>query len=60
MEKILVAGATGTTGKKVIDLLRDLDGYEPVAMVRKESQQKEFEQNGVKTVLLIRLRASIR
>ncbi|NND88732.1 MAG: SDR family oxidoreductase, partial [Flavobacteriaceae bacterium] len=37
--------------KKVIDLLKDSEAYEPVAMVRKESQQKEFEQKGVKTVL---------
>lgn len=50
MEKILVAGATGTTGKKIISLLKDSDTYTPVAMVRKESQQKEFEAQGVETV----------
>lgn len=50
MEKILVAGATGTTGKKVINLLKDSENYTPVAMVRKESQQKEFEAQGVATV----------
>lgn len=50
MEKILVAGATGTTGKKVINLLKDTDTYTPVAMVRNESQQKEFAAQGVETV----------
>ncbi|MDX1463523.1 MAG: SDR family oxidoreductase [Marinirhabdus sp.] len=50
MEKILVAGATGTTGNKVVNLLKDSDQYTPVAMVRKESQQKDFENQGVFTV----------
>ena len=50
MEKILVAGATGTTGKKVINLLKDTDQYTPVAMVRNESQEKEFKNQGVETV----------
>lgn len=51
MEKILVAGATGTTGKKIINLLKSTEGYVPIAMVRKESQQKEFEQQGIETVM---------
>ena len=50
MEKILVAGATGTTGKKVIQLLKDSDNYQPVAMVRKEEQAKQFKDQGVSTV----------
>ncbi|WP_432411056.1 SDR family oxidoreductase [Rasiella sp. SM2506] len=50
MEKILVAGATGTTGKKVINLLKDTDHYTPVAMVRNESQEKQFKDQGVETV----------
>ena len=50
MEKILVAGATGTTGNKVINLLKESSQYTPVAMVRNESQQKEFENQGVTTV----------
>ncbi|WP_339831852.1 SDR family oxidoreductase [uncultured Altibacter sp.] len=51
MEKILVAGATGTTGKKIVALLKDSEQFTPVAMVRKKEQQKEFESQQVATVL---------
>ena len=51
MEKVLVAGATGTTGKKVVQLLNESSKYEPVAMVRKESQKAQFESAGIKTVM---------
>lgn len=51
MEKILVAGATGTTGQKVINLLKQSSNYQPVAMVRNKSQQADFENQGVETVL---------
>ena len=51
MEKVLVAGATGTTGKKVVQLLNESSKYEPVAMVRKESQKSQFESAGIKTVM---------
>ncbi len=51
MEKVLVAGATGTTGNKVINLLKETEHYIPVAMVRKASQQTEFESKGVASVL---------
>ena len=50
MEKILVAGATGTTGNKVVNLLKDTERYTPVAMVRNESQQKQFQSQGIETV----------
>ncbi|MFD2562133.1 SDR family oxidoreductase [Aquimarina rubra] len=51
MEKILVIGATGTTGNKVINELQNHQNYEPIAMVRKPEQQSQFEQQGVKTIL---------
>jgi len=51
MEKILVAGANGTTGKEIINILQDHSSYEPVAMVRKEEQQAQFDNQNVKTVL---------
>lgn len=51
MEKVLVAGATGTTGKKVVQLLNESSKYEPVAMVRKENQKAQFELAGIKTVM---------
>ena len=50
-KNVLVAGATGTTGKIIIDLLKNSSEYEPIAMVRKEEQQKEFESQNVKTIL---------
>lgn len=51
MEKILVAGANGTTGKKIISILQKSDTYEPIAMVRKEEQVSHFKNEGVKTIL---------
>ncbi|MDR6299919.1 SDR family oxidoreductase [Mesonia maritima] len=51
MEKILVAGANGTTGREVIEILQNHQSFEPVAMVRKEEQQALFENKDVKTVL---------
>lgn len=51
MEKILVAGATGTTGRKIITLLKNSSNYAPVAMIRKDSQKKDFEQQGIETVM---------
>ncbi|GEQ87248.1 putative sugar epimerase YhfK [Patiriisocius marinistellae] len=51
MEKILVAGATGTTGKKIIDLLNKSGKFTPVAMVRNESQQSQFKKENIETVM---------
>lgn len=51
MEKILVAGATGTTGKKIIDLLSNDQYFEPIAMIRKEEQRSQFESKGVQTIM---------
>ncbi|MGJ8550502.1 SDR family oxidoreductase [Winogradskyella wichelsiae] len=51
MENILVAGANGTTGKQVVNLLKSSQYFNPIAMVRKKEQQKQFEDDGVKTVL---------
>jgi len=51
MEKILVAGAHGTTGKKIISILKESEKYKPVAMVRKEEQVSQFQNEGVETIL---------
>ncbi len=51
MENILVAGATGTTGKQIINLLENNQYFTPVAMVRKEGQKKSFSSRGIKTVM---------
>ncbi len=50
-QKILVAGANGTTGRIIIDLLKNSAKYQPIAMVRKEEQKEHFEKEDVKTVL---------
>ncbi|WP_313111032.1 SDR family oxidoreductase [Aequorivita sediminis] len=51
MEKVLVAGANGTTGKKIISILKQSNKYEPFAMVRKQEQVDSFEKDSVKTIL---------
>lgn len=51
MEKVLVAGAHGTTGKKIISILKQSNKYEPFAMVRKQEQIEGFEKDNVKTIL---------
>lgn len=51
MEKILIVGATGSTGKRVIEILNNSQSFEPVAMIRKEEQKEIFEDMEVKWVL---------
>lgn len=50
-ENILVAGANGTTGKQIVDFLKESQYYNPVAMVRKEEQKKQFNIRDIDTVL---------
>jgi uncharacterized protein YbjT (DUF2867 family) len=50
MENI-VAGANGTTGKKVVHLLMESPDFNPIAMVRKEAQQAYFKDKNIETVL---------
>tara|TARA_R110000850_G_scaffold217628_2_gene343284 strand:+ start:298 stop:942 length:645 start_codon:yes stop_codon:yes gene_type:complete len=51
MENILVAGAHGTTGKKIINLLSESQYFKPIAMVRAEEQIPFFKSKNVETVL---------
>jgi len=51
MEKVLVAGATGTTGRMVVKLLNESQYFEPVAMVRKREQQNNFNKEGIKAIV---------
>lgn len=51
MEKILIVGATGQTGKRVIEILKNSNSFEPVAMVRKPDQKEIFEDMEVETVI---------
>lgn len=51
MENVLIVGANGTTGKKIVNELKQSDQYTPVAMVRKENQTEQFSSQGIKTVI---------
>lgn len=51
MEKILIVGATGSTGKRIIEILNNSQSFEPVAMIRKEEQKDIFEDMEVEWVL---------
>lgn len=51
MEKILIVGATGSTGKRIIEILNNSQSFEPVAMVRKKEQQQIFDDMEVASVL---------
>lgn len=51
MEKILIVGATGSTGKRIIEILNNSQSFEPVAMIRKEDQKTIFEDMEVQWVL---------
>ncbi|MBR9845386.1 MAG: SDR family oxidoreductase [Algicola sp.] len=51
MEHILVAGANGTTGKKIVRLLKNSQYFNPVAMVRKKEQIEQFKNEEIDTVL---------
>lgn len=49
--KVFVVGANGQVGQEVVNTLHKDEAHEVAAMVRKDEQQKEFEQKGVHAVL---------
>lgn len=51
MENILVAGAHGTTGQKIVRILKDSEDFKPIAMVRAKDQVDFFKGQNVKTVV---------
>ena len=51
MENILVAGANGAVGKKIVNLLDASQYFKPVAMIRKEDQKEQFESLNIATVM---------
>ncbi|MFC4096771.1 SDR family oxidoreductase [Euzebyella saccharophila] len=51
MEKVLVAGAHGTTGQKIISLLKESQYFTPIAMVRNQEQAERFKSKGVTSVV---------
>lgn len=50
-QNILIAGANGTTGRIIVQLLKDSKDYRPIAMVRKQDQKERFEKDQVTAVL---------
>lgn len=50
-QSVLVAGAYGTTGRIIIEFLKKSDHYTPIALVRRQDQQAEFEKDNVSTIL---------
>lgn len=51
MENILIAGATGDTGKRIIEILNNSENFSPLALIRKEEQRQQFEDMEVEAVL---------
>ncbi|GAA4311994.1 SDR family oxidoreductase [Pontixanthobacter gangjinensis] len=51
MENILIAGATGHTGKRVIEILNSSENFNPLALIRKEEQRQQFEDMEVEAVM---------
>ena len=51
MENILIAGATGATGKRVIEILNSSESFNPLALIRKEEQQQIFDDMEIESVL---------
>lgn len=49
--RVLVIGANGSTGARVVRLLSGEERHEPVAMVREEGQVPAFEERGVETTV---------
>ncbi|MFB9057671.1 SDR family oxidoreductase [Mariniflexile ostreae] len=51
MERVLIVGAAGTTGHKIVNLIKASSHFEPIAMIRDEKQQEAFKAQGIETVL---------
>ena len=50
MENVLVVGASGTTGHKVVNHLKTSQDFEPIAMVRTSEQEQNFKDQNIRTV----------
>ncbi|GGE42592.1 SDR family oxidoreductase [Psychroflexus planctonicus] len=51
MEKILIIGANGKTGQHIVELLKNIDRYQVSAMIRKEHQKQNFDNDHIKFVI---------
>jgi len=50
--KILVVGANGQIGKYLVKKIQDTNEHTAIAMVRKEEQRAQFEEQGAKVVVV--------
>lgn len=50
--KVLVVGANGQIGKKLVSLIQQSGSFEAKAMIRKQEQASYFEKLGAETVLV--------
>jgi len=50
-KNVLVAGANGTTGRIIIDLLKKSETYSPIAMVRNQDQKDNFEKQNIASIV---------
>lgn len=48
---VLIIGANGKVGQKLVEKMKDSENYTPIAMVRKTEQQEKYKSQGVETVL---------
>lgn len=51
IKNVLVIGANGSTGKIICRLLKNSDNYNPIAMIRDESQKGAFEELDISVVI---------
>ncbi len=51
MEKVLIIGANGLTGKIICQLLSESEQYEAIAMIRKKEQAEYFDKFSINTCL---------
>ena len=49
MQRVLVAGANGLTGTRIVKILNNHGQYDPVAMIRNEDQKKKFDEMNVES-----------
>lgn len=49
--KVLIIGANGQIGQHLVEEMKNEGKHEPIAFVRKEAQQKDFENQGVEARL---------
>ncbi len=49
--KVLVVGANGQIGQKIVKHIQESEEHSPVAMVRKSEQKERLEKEGIETVL---------